>query len=118
MKLFAALLALLAFNANAGTITLYPSPGFGYLHQYHGVVNEEAAPVPVVHDILIYAPDLLLLDGVRYFRLSGSDVFLDPITGATVTLVYTETSVRKYISQGRLHRYVTIWTLTSGSIVQ
>jgi hypothetical protein len=114
--------------AHADTIDLYTTVGFGNLHQYHNVPNSTDAAVD------LYLPNqaatggtgVLLLDGVQYVcpnmpkfpeqNAPTSTTCVDLATGATVYLTVVETWYRKYISQGRLHMYVTRWTLVSGAI--
>jgi hypothetical protein len=115
MKALIAMFALLALPVQADTILLDTTKGFGYLHQYHAVQNSVEG-VYGLHAVDIYAPNVLLLDGENYLRVTGTDIFLGQLSGVAVTMTLVETSIRKYISQGRLHRYVTVWTLVSGVV--
>lgn len=118
MKTLLTMFALLcAATASAETITLLPTQGFGYLHQYHDVatcsIDASGECVGPVADVQIYAGSTLILDGVFYSCAGNICTNAD---GDYVTLTYTEVSQRKQINRGRLHQWVTVWFLVEGSI--
>lgn len=131
MKNFIVLaLILCSATAQAETIELYSTPGFGYLHQYQGVANSTDADVSLVLPNGAITPDngFLYLDGVQFTcpnmlkfppqNVPSFSTCVNLDTGAVALLSITEVWYRKYISQGRAHYYVTKWTLVTGTITQ
>ena len=110
VKLLIAVWALAAGLAHAETITLSESPGFGYLRQYHNVINDAGAQID------FYAPGVLILDGVHYYE--GDGATFTASDGTSVTLFYSEYSIRKQLNgSGRAgYRWITKWTLLGGTI--
>jgi len=121
MKMLLAIFALtLSLAAQADTIELYSKPGFGYLHQYHGVENSADADVSIYAPQSIGKPCYVILDGISYGSLTAcgilAGVLTDALTGNTVTVTLVESFYRKRISSGRANYYGTVWMLLSGTI--
>lgn len=132
-------LILAAASANAETITLYTTGGFGALHQYHDVANSSDAldsdGNAIEYSIDLYLPQqgttangALYLDGVQYvcpnmpafpaLNVLTSSTCVDTSTGNMVSLVINESHYRKQFNSGRTHMWRTYWTLIAGTLVR
>ena len=145
MKFLITVIALLASAgfAEAQTINIQTTSGFGNLHQYHNADTD----VPDL-TVTIYLPQSTATGGmtlwfpdqvnqtnnsftsyyVGTYNGNGVEsilekcVFIDLYTcvknGETLSVTLNETSSRKQINSGRAHYWVTKWTLLDGLIVR
>jgi len=136
-----ALLGLAGF-AQAETINLQTTSGFGYLHQYHNAATDMPDLTVTIYlpqstatgGMTLWFPDQVnpltnsfysyyvgTYNGNGVESLLEKCVFIDLYScaknGETLTVTLHETSSRKQINSGRAHYWVTKWTLLEGLIV-
>jgi hypothetical protein len=116
MKKLLLALALVASIAQAETITLAPTPGFGALKEFFNIPNDAGLTVTIYSNIA-YPTQYLYLDGVMYSGPNqGISVMSDGI-GHSLTLTTTYTSHTTCGGSGHQGCH-TVWVLQGNSIVR
>jgi hypothetical protein len=114
MKMTIVLAALvLSAAAQAETIDLYQTSGFGLTRQYIGVPNSINADIYINRATAC----VVVIDGVSY-NGPTCDYMIDATTGQSISATLVEGSYRTCTRSGRGQHCSTHWTLQSGQIVR
>jgi hypothetical protein len=122
----APLVALIAFvdmSSAQTTITLGQKGGFGALKQFYDIPNDAGATINLTLSTT-YSSIYLTVDGVTCSSPVGDPPFATQIVNAPLSCADGSSAIlnasfhytRRYVSSGRAHYYVTLWTLDGGTL--
>ena len=122
-----ALLAVVTLSTGVSsaqaTITLGSKGGFGALKQFYSIPNDAGATINLTLSTT-YSSIYLTIDGLACSSPVGDPPFATQITNAPLSCSDGSSAIlnasfhytRRYVSSGRAHYYITIWTLDGGTI--